>query len=54
MQKSGRRARFGWWFLLIWAAAVLALMLVHVLKPEEQPRFDGAMLVHMEAGCAHV
>ena len=52
MQQSNRRARFGRWFLLFWAAAVLAMMLVSVLRQESPPRYDGAMFVRLEAGCS--
>ena len=54
MQKSCRRSRFALWFLLVWALAVLAMMLVNSLKPETQPLYDGAMFVHMEAGRFYV
>ena len=54
MQRSNRRAKFGWWLLLIWAAALVVVMLIHTGKPEETPRYDGATLVIAEAGWEHV
>lgn len=54
MQTSNRRARFGRWFLLIWALAVLAMMLAGTLGKEPQPRYDGATFVWTEAGRGHV
>lgn len=54
MQRSNRRARFGRWFLLLWALAVLAMVLANALKTEAQPRYDGAMFVRMEAGWQYV
>ncbi|HIS03109.1 MAG TPA: hypothetical protein IAA75_04260 [Candidatus Pullichristensenella avicola] len=49
-QKSSRRSRFALGFLLVWALAVLALMLINALKPEPRPAYDGATFVRMEAG----
>ncbi len=54
MQRSNRRAKFGWRFLLIWAIAVLVVMIAQLAKPEPQPRYDGAMLVIREAGWDYV
>jgi hypothetical protein len=54
MQRSNRRARFGWWFLLIWAAAVLVMMIAYAIKSEPEPRFDGATLVYRETRWEHV
>ena len=53
MQTSNRRARFGRWLLLIWALAVLALMLTAALRKESRPRYDGATFVYMQAGRSH-
>ena len=50
MQTSNRRARFGRWFLLLWALAALALMLADMLGQKPQPRYDGATFVRVEAG----
>ena len=53
-QKSSRRSRFALGFLLVWALAVLALMLVGVLGKEPEPRYDGATFVRVEAGRCYV
>ena len=53
MQRSDRLARFGRWLLLIWALAVLALMLTAALRKESRPRYDGATFVYMQAGRSH-
>lgn len=45
MQKSGRRARFGRWVLLIWALALLGALLINGVKQEPAPRYDGATFV---------
>lgn len=53
MQKSSRRTRFGWWFLLVWAIAVLAMIAVSALRREEPPRYDAATLVQAQARWSH-
>ena len=50
MQKSNRRVRFGLWFLLFWALAVLAMVLAATLAGQPGPRYDGATFVCVEAG----
>ena len=50
MQRSNRRVRFGRWFLLLWAVAVLAMILAGTFKSEPEPLYDGATFVRMEMG----